>query len=86
MRASARGESRRRALSRVFLLVFQELPERRGRGGVLITNQFWARGWVAPRKPPPCGAARRGARLADRRENGGGRVRDNVFNYLQDVT
>lgn len=28
-----------------------------GRGGVLITSRFWARGWVAPRKPPPCGAA-----------------------------
>ena len=27
-----------------------------GRGGVLITSRFWARGWVAPRKPPPCDA------------------------------
>lgn len=36
---------------------FPGVTRARGRGGVLITSRFWARGWVAPRKPPPCGAA-----------------------------
>lgn len=87
-------ESRRRALSRVFLLVFHELPKSEGGGRwsvnyqpVLGTGMGSTPASRRRRLHHHCRrAARQGARPTDRGGSGGGRVRDNVFNYLQDVT
>lgn len=79
-------ESRRRALSRVFPLVFQELASeawkgsggRGGQGGVLITSRFWVTQGKRGEWRPASRRRRRRRRAAhggmhDRRRHGGGR-------------